>query len=448
MCASPATTARRRRAGRAGRVSTPARTSSTTGWSATAPPSTSASTTWPGRRAGPATSPRCSATADQGIDPRTADGARRPAAVDVPGVPARLRRGTRPARRAGRLAGVARRASATTLPAGGDAALATEPDRPAEHGVSAFLSDAVIAWLAAPGRAVVRARQLLAPAPALRRRRATGRAPTTPTPCPTPARLRSGPCRSAGGWPPSPRPPIPTRARRLQAQYLGMVSDVDAQLGRVLDAAARPSGCGTTPWWCVTSDHGEQLGDQGTLGKGGPFESSYHVPGIVRDPRHPETHGRVVDEFTENVDVFPTICEAIGRRRSRRSATACPSPRSCAASEPPWWRDAAHWEYDWRWEYISRRPAPLALGPPARVQAPRGAALGVGGLRAVRRRGVALLRPRRRPDVAHRGHRSGGGARARPGHAHVAVPPCRPYAERHAASYDGRALGRVPDAVS
>ena len=62
----------------------------------------------------------------------------------------------------------------------------------------------------------------------------------------------------------------------------------------------------------VTSDHGEQLGDQATLGKGGPFESSYHIPGIVRDPRHPEAHGTVVTEFTENVDVFPTVCDAIG----------------------------------------------------------------------------------------------------------------------------------------
>ncbi len=33
------------------------------------------------------------------------------------------------------------------VPADGDTALATEPDRPAEHGVSAFLADAVIAWL-------------------------------------------------------------------------------------------------------------------------------------------------------------------------------------------------------------------------------------------------------------------------------------------------------------
>ncbi len=74
-------------------------------------------------------------------------GARRPPAVDLPGIPARLRRGPRPSRRAGRLAWRGSASSATTSPPTGTAALATEPDRPAEHGVSAFLSDAVIAWL-------------------------------------------------------------------------------------------------------------------------------------------------------------------------------------------------------------------------------------------------------------------------------------------------------------
>jgi hypothetical protein len=24
--------------------------------------------------------------------------------------------------------------------------------------------------------------------------------------------------------------------------------------------------------------------------------------------------------------------------------------------QPPWWRDAAHWEYDWRWEYVPFGP--------------------------------------------------------------------------------------------
>ena len=92
-------------------------------------------------------------------------------------------------------------------------------------------------------------------------------------------------------------------------------------------------------------------------------------------------------------------------------------------------------------------PAPVALGPPPRVQAPRGAAHRRRRLRAVRRRRVALLRPRGRPGVGHRDHRPGRGARARPVHADVAVAPRRPYAQRHAALRRGDRSRprRVPD---
>ena len=52
-------------------------------------------------------------------------------------------------------------------------------------------------------------------------------------------------------------------------------------------------------------------------------------------------------------------------------------------------------------------------------------------LRPVRRGPVAVLRPRRRTGMAHRGHRPRGRPRPRPGHADMAVAPHRPYAQRH-----------------
>ena len=42
--------------------------------------------------------------------------------------------------------------------------------------------------------------------------------------------------------------------------------------------------------------------------------------------------------------------------RCLRSATACRSRRSCAARSRPGGGRAAHWEYDWRWEYIPFGP--------------------------------------------------------------------------------------------
>ena len=92
-----------------------------------------------------------------------------------------------------------------------------------------------------------------------------------------------------------------------------MISDVDEQLGRVLGRAARPRHVGRHLRRASPSDHGEQLGDQARSDKGGLFEASYHIPGIVRDPRHPEAaRDASSPTFTENVDVFPTICDAIG----------------------------------------------------------------------------------------------------------------------------------------
>ena len=120
----------------------------------------------------------------------------------------------------------------------------------------------------------------------------------------------------------------------------------------------------------VTADHGEMLGDHGLREKVGYWEQSYAIPCIVRDPSHPANHGTVVERFTENVDVMPTICEAIG----------VPVPAQCdgypltpflAGERPPWWRSAAHWEFDWRGYLIRAVPDRVAVGPHARAPAPR-----------------------------------------------------------------------------
>jgi arylsulfatase A-like enzyme len=134
--------------------------------------------------------------------------------------------------------------------------------------------------------------------------------------------------------------------REMRAQYYGMISDVDHQLGRVWNAL-RDSGQWDNTIVIVTSDHGEQLGDHGMVQKMGWFEESFHIPLIVRDPRTSQTGGGVVEVFTEAVDVFPTLCELID----------VPVPRQCdgrslrpflEGEEPEEWRDAVYWEFDWR----------------------------------------------------------------------------------------------------
>jgi arylsulfatase A-like enzyme len=138
--------------------------------------------------------------------------------------------------------------------------------------------------------------------------------------------------------------------RHMRAQYYGMIGDVDEQLGRVWDALVEMNMWDNT-MIIVTADHGEQLGDHGLKEKLGFFPQSYHILGIVRDPRNSAQFGTTVNEFTENIDIFPTIAEALGQ----------PVPSQCdglpltpflSGDQPPWWRDAATYEYDWRSWFI------------------------------------------------------------------------------------------------
>ena len=238
-----------------------------------------------------------------------------------------------------------------TDPGSSEAALAAEPQRPAEHSVSTFVTDAALRWL-------------------------DGRGPNTEPWFIHLSYLRPHPPYAAAGefaamYDPAdvalPIPPAEDRhsvheaalhvreskaprgddaIRRIRAQYFGMISEVDAQLGRVWDEL-RERGMWDDTLIVVTADHAEQLGDHGLIQKLGFFEQSYHILGIIRDPRHPDAHGSVVDRFTENIDLFPTICDAIGIAVPAQ-CDGFPLTPFLRGELPPRWRTAAHWEYDWR----------------------------------------------------------------------------------------------------
>ncbi len=149
---------------------------------------------------------------------------------------------------------------------------------------------------------------------------------------------------------------------QLRATYYGMVTEVDAQLGRLI-GKLKEWGVYDDTLLIVTSDHGEQLGDHWLLGKECPFEQSYHVPLLVRDPSRAAdaTRGTQVHHFTEAVDLMPTILQwaggAIPRQCDGRSLLGF-----LHGTPPPDWRDAAHWEYDFRDTWLPG--AETALGVP------------------------------------------------------------------------------------
>jgi arylsulfatase A-like enzyme len=236
--------------------------------------------------------------------------------------------------------------------------LAREPERPAEHSVSAYLTDHALDWLHQQSRSTPWFAHLsyLRPHPP---RTAAGEFAHMYVPAdvdlPIPPAASRHPFHEAAMHNrESMAPTDEARQRTMRAQYYGMISEVDAQLAR-LWAALRELHMWDDTMIVVTADHADQLGDQGLTGKLGYFEHSYHIVGIIGHPRHPQAHGSVVDAFTENIDIFPTICEFIG----------VPVPTQCdglpltpflRGESPPWWREEAHWEFDWRDQYIQHGP--------------------------------------------------------------------------------------------
>jgi arylsulfatase A-like enzyme len=238
---------------------------------------------------------------------------------------------------------------------------------------AAFLTDRFLAWLSVAGAApwcahlsyVTPHPPFAAPAPF---DRLVDPAEVTP---PVPAgaehkltqwlRGRTGMAGFVPGGAGLVRDAEPATVAQVRAIYAGMVAQVDAQLGRVFDGL-RAAGAWDRTVVVVTADHGEMLFDHGLLGKDGFFDPAVHVPLILRDPRSAAAHGRVVEAFTESIDIMPTLLQAAGvappRNCDGRSLLGF-----CAGVAPAGWRDAAHWSVDFR--DITTHAAEQAFGLPS-----------------------------------------------------------------------------------
>ena len=138
------------------------------------------------------------------------------------------------------------------------------------------------------------------------------------------------------------------KLRRMKAVYYGLGSRVDAEIGRLI-RFLKLSGRWESTFIVVTSDHGEELGDHWLIGKGGYFDGSFHIPLIIRDPRSSaeSTRGIAVSAFTENVDIMPTLLDAIGAETPVQCDGQSLMP-FVEGTQPRNWRAEAHWEFDFR----------------------------------------------------------------------------------------------------
>ena len=93
------------------------------------------------------------------------------------------------------------------------------------------------------------------------------------------------------------------------AEYYGMITHLDGQIGRILDALKQTGMAGNTII-IYSADNGLALGSHGLLGKQNVFEHSMRVPLIFAGPGIPS--GKSTQAFTYLLDVFPTVCDVTG----------------------------------------------------------------------------------------------------------------------------------------
>lgn len=114
--------------------------------------------------------------------------------------------------------------------------------------------------------------------------------------------------------------------RKVRAAYLGMIETIDGQVGQVRGAwdaylrRRRREGV-----FLYLSDHGEQAGEQGLLGKRTFYEGSARIPMIIAGDGVPA--GRRLSQPVSIMDVGPTLCELIG--------ASLPPPRPAGRSLLP-----------------------------------------------------------------------------------------------------------------
>ena len=116
-----------------------------------------------------------------------------------------------------------------------------------------------------------------------------------------------------------PTPRTPGMVREELAVYYAVISHMDAQIGRVLDALEQAEQLENT-LIIFGSDHGLAIGSHGLRGKQNMYDHSLGVPLILRGPGVPR--GRRSDAQCYLRDLYPTVCELAGLRAPQGLHTA------------------------------------------------------------------------------------------------------------------------------
>ncbi|MBD3675022.1 MAG: sulfatase [Planctomycetaceae bacterium] len=106
-------------------------------------------------------------------------------------------------------------------------------------------------------------------------------------------------------------------ARKLIHGYYACVSYTDAQIGRVLEELERLELADETIV-VLWSDHGWNLGEHTLWCKHSCYETSMHIPLLIRVPG--VTDGDRTDALVESIDLYPTLAELANLERPKHLA--------------------------------------------------------------------------------------------------------------------------------
>lgn len=109
-----------------------------------------------------------------------------------------------------------------------------------------------------------------------------------------------------------PVPRDPEAIKKDIALYYGMVSEMDAQVGRILEALEK-SGLKENTLIVFAGDNGLAVGQHGLLGKQNLYEHSIRVPMIISGPGIPVN--KKTEGFTYLSDITPTIIDYLEVKR-------------------------------------------------------------------------------------------------------------------------------------
>lgn len=119
--------------------------------------------------------------------------------------------------------------------------------------------------------------------------------------------MKGGRDENLAGW-----PRTEGVVRQQLAEYYGLITHLDEQIGRIVAALEKSGRAGNTII-IYAADNGLAMGSHGLLGKQSVFEHSMRVPLIFVGPGIPQ--GKSTQAFSYLLDIFPTLCEAVGAER-------------------------------------------------------------------------------------------------------------------------------------